>query len=51
MKQFSFTPHISFPSPMNTPEIILEKLNELKKCLLKEKIEIEADAGGGVQDR
>lgn len=45
VKQFSFTPHISFPSPMNTPEIILEKLNELKERLLKEKIEIEADAG------
>lgn len=27
VKQFSFTPHISFPSPMNTPEIILGKLN------------------------
>ena len=45
VKQFSFTPHISFPSPMNTPEIILEKLNELKERLLKEGIEIEADAG------
>lgn len=45
VKQFSFTPHISFPSPMNTPEKILEKLNELKERLLKEGIEIEADAG------
>ena len=45
VKQFSFTPHISFPSPMNTPEIILGKLNDLKERLLKEGIEIEADAG------
>ena len=45
VKRFSFTPHISFPSPMNTPEMILGKLNELKERLLKEKIEIEADAG------
>ena len=36
VKQFSFTPHISFPSPMNTPEIILGKLNDLKERLLKE---------------
>lgn len=45
VKRFSFTPHISFPSPMNTPEIILGKLNDLKERLLKEGIEIEADAG------
>ena len=45
VKQFSFTPHISFPSPMNTPAVIGEKLNLLKDCLLKEGIEIEADAG------
>ena len=43
VKQFSFTPHISFPSSMNTPEIILGKLNDLKERLLKEGIEIEAE--------
>lgn len=45
IKRFSFTPHISFPSPMNTPEIIHEKLSELKGYLLNEGIKIEADAG------
>ena len=45
VKQFSFTPHISFPSPMNTLEIIYEKLDLLKTCLLKDGIVIDADAG------
>lgn len=45
VKRFSFTPHISFPSPMNTPEIIRERLNLLKERLLKEDIHLDADAG------
>ena len=45
VKKFSFTPHISFPSPLNTPEIILGKLVLLKGELAKEGIWIDADAG------
>ena len=45
VKRFSFTPHIAFPSPLNTPEIIHDKLELLKTCLAKEGIHIEADAG------
>ena len=45
VKRFSFTPHIAFPSPLNTLEIIHDKLELLKTCLAKEGIHIEADAG------
>lgn len=45
VKRFSFTPHIAFPSPLNTPEMIQDRLELLKTCLEKEGIHIEADAG------
>ncbi len=45
VKRFSFTPHISFPSPLNTRGGILEKLEALRTCLAKEGIDIDADAG------
>lgn len=45
VKKFSFTPHISFPSPRNTPAGIREKLDLLKVALLKEGIRLHADAG------
>lgn len=45
VKRFTFTPHISFPSPMNTPEIIRERLDLLKGRLAKENIYLDADAG------
>lgn len=45
VRRFSFTPHISFPSPMNTPEIIRDRLDLLKECLLKEGISLDVDAG------
>ena len=45
VKRFSFTPHISFPSPMNTPEIIRERLDLLMNSLKKEGIYLDADAG------
>lgn len=45
VKRFSFTPHISFPSPMNTPEIIRERLDLLINSLKKEGIYLDADAG------
>lgn len=45
VKKFSFTPHISFPSPMNSPGVIRERLEALKACLAKEGICLDADAG------
>lgn len=45
VKRFSFTPHISFPSPMNTPEIIRERLDLLINSLKKEGIYLDADVG------
>lgn len=45
VKKFSFTPHISFPSPMNSPGVIRESLEALKVCLAKEGIRLDADAG------
>ena len=45
VKRFSFTPHIAFPSPLNTPEMIQDRLELLKTGLEKEGIHIEADAG------
>lgn len=45
VKKFSFTPHISFPSPMNNPEIIRERLDLLKDRMAKEGIYLDADAG------